>query len=56
MRLNAAMNQRTLGFVKKGIALALLAIALVAVYLGRLRSVRRSRPPRRATSSIGTMR
>ena len=33
MRLNAAMNQRTLGFVKKGIALALLAIALVAVYL-----------------------
>jgi Cu(I)/Ag(I) efflux system membrane fusion protein len=33
MRLNAAMNQRTLGFVKKGIALALLGIALVAVYL-----------------------
>jgi RND family efflux transporter MFP subunit len=37
MRLNAAMNQRTLGFVKKGIALALLAIALVAVYLAATR-------------------
>jgi RND family efflux transporter MFP subunit len=30
---NAAMNQRTLGFVRKGIALVLLGIALGAVYL-----------------------
>jgi RND family efflux transporter MFP subunit len=33
MRQNATINQRTLGFVKKGLALVLLGIALVAVYL-----------------------